>query len=63
MRHLLCILCVLILSLESQAWSQTLEPLTLGYQGQLTDLAHQPISGERDLTFRLYNAQVGGEMI
>ena len=63
MRYLLGILYVLILGLGVHAWAQAPEPLTLGYQGHLTDLTRQPINGERDITFRFYNARVGGEVV
>ena len=38
-------------------------PLTLGYQGYLTDQADQPITGSYPMTFRLYNAASGGALV
>ena len=43
--------------------AQELEPLSLAYQGYITDLSHQAINGERDIHFKIYNARVGGELI
>lgn len=36
---------------------------TLSYQGNLTDLDNQPVTGERTMTFRLYDAADGGAQI
>lgn len=47
----------------SVALAQAPTPLSLAYEGYLTDLAHQPISGERDILFRLYSARAGGAVV
>ena len=38
-------------------------PLTMGYQGYLTDQADRPITGSYPMTFRIYNAANGGQII
>ena len=64
MRQLTCLIALaLTLLITSATTAQAPEPLTLGYQGHLTDLTRQPINGERDITFRFYNARVGGEVV
>ena len=64
MRQLISLFALaLILLISSAATAQAPGPLTLGYQGHLTDLTRQPINGERDITFRFYNARVGGEVV
>ena len=62
MRPLLCALvacCLLI----NESTAQDSAPLTLGYQGFVTDLGRQPINGDRDVTFRLYSMQSGGQVL
>ena len=39
------------------------EPLTLAYQGQITQLDGVAVSGARSVTFRMYNAPSEGELI
>jgi len=43
------------------AWPQV--PLTIGYQGYLTDAAGQPINTSVALTLRLYDAASGGKLL
>jgi hypothetical protein len=38
-------------------------PVTLGYQGYITDQADQPQTGSYMMTFRLYQSAQGGEMV
>ena len=61
---MLRLLLTLILSmyLLSSASAQD-APLTIGYQGFITDQADQVINGSYPITFRLYNASSGGTMI
>ena len=47
--------CALLLS-ASPSVAQEPEPLSMGYQGHLTDLAGNAYNGERQITFRLYDA-------
>ena len=39
------------------------QPVTLTYQGELTDLAGAPFEGARTLTFRLYADEEGGDAL
>lgn len=56
-RHLIAILA-LCLPLFAQA-----DEATLTFQGNLADLADQPITGSRAMTFRLYDAAEGGSVL
>ena len=39
------------------------EPLSLGYQGFVTDLSGQPVDGLRSLTFHMYHASRDGRPV
>ena len=54
--------CALLLS-ASLGVAQELEPLSMGYQGHLTDLAGNAYNGERQITFRLYDALTEGNVV
>ena len=43
--------------------AQELEPLTLGYQGHITNLNGDDIQESYDITFRIYNAPIDGEEV
>ena len=67
LRHLSTLLSLLIytshFSATALAQSGSPEPLTLGYQGYITSLDRALVNGERDVTFRMYDALIGGTMI
>ena len=63
MRSLFCVLFIASLLSGAPALAQEPAPLTLGYEGVVTNLSREPITGDRDITFRLYSAQSGGEAI
>ena len=46
---------------SAQLYAQAPAPLTMGYQGFLTDLADQPVNDRYTITFRLYGAPQQGE--
>ena len=54
--------CALLLS-ASPSVAQEPEPLSMGYQGHLTDLAGNAYNGERQITFRLYDALTEGNVV
>ena len=39
------------------------EPLTLGYQGYLTNIDRTLVNGERDVTFRMYDTLTDGSLV
>lgn len=59
--RLLSALTAAALLLTAPATAQEPPPLTLTYQGSLTDLGGQPVQGVRALAFRLYDQAQGGE--
>jgi len=48
--------------LASSAMLETV-PLSTNYQGRLTDAAGVPVSGSFDITFRIYDMAVGGNLL
>ena len=62
MKSIVCILALVIIPWQF-LYAQQPEPLTMAYQGYVTDLSRQALNGERDITFRLYNARVGGDVV
>ena len=62
MKSIVCILALVIIPWQF-LYGQQPEPLTMAYQGYVSNLSRQSLNGERDITFRLYNARVGGEVI
>lgn len=56
MRHRLLLALLLLMSCVAEA----APPDTLGYQASLADASGQPITGTRNITFRLYDVANGG---
>ena len=54
-RLLSLLLAMSLLSTSAFAQSGEPEPLTLGYQGYVTNLDRTMVNGERDVTFRMYD--------
>ena len=62
--HLLSLLLTFSL-LTSTAFAQSgePEPLTLGYQGYVSNLDRTVVNGERNVTFRMYDALTEGNLV
>ena len=68
MRHLSYIASLLLaisLSFITSSFAQEgePEPLTLGYQGYVTNLDRTLVNGERDVIFRMYNTLTEGDLV
>ena len=62
-RLLSLILAMCLMCSTAFAQSGEPEPLTLGYQGYITNLDRTMVNGERDVTFRMYDALTEGNVV
>ena len=62
-RLLSVLLVVFFMYTNTFAQNTAPEPLSLGYQGYLTNLDRTVIDGERQITFRIYNHLTEGSLI
>ena len=61
MRKLTVLTLLLVLGLSVTAFAAV--PRLINYQGRLTDAGDTPLEGSFDITFRIYDAQSGGNLL